>query len=759
MLGERTKTAEYFTASSAANTLYAYDTYGRVTVVTDPLGRTSETRYSATHAEPVWVEDAKNYRTSFAYDTLRRLIKVTGPNGDETHAEYNWSGRLAKVWEPTEPPSGAPTTLYDYDIYARPVKVQERRLIADYGSSTARTTHATYLDGFGRTIQTQTQDTPGLFGGQNRRVASTWFNSVGLPYMQTEPVIVADPAGSGYHSQSLTFAPSYQLTEYDSSRRPVKVRQMSNGVEQWHSLSAYQGWTRTDTDAENNVTRSNFDGRGNLTRRVVFRDPAIDLVTTYDYDNVDRLVEVTDTTAYPAPIVTSVEYDLAGRKTELVDPDSGTWTYGYDLAGNLAQQTDGESDTTTYTYDSLNRPLTRKVGGVLKADWAYNANLRKGVLTRSRNLDGPDDVIIDYEAFDAADRPTQVTYTVGAAATGGGVFRQKYTFHHGGRLETVQYPSDNAGGLGQQDLYGYWAESGELAAITRNSDITSYGLFAQYSRSGQLEAVPYGVKFFSGGAAQGWDVRSYDSLGRVRNIDGYTTTSPSGTPLGTDLGYQSYDDNGNIVQMTDWRNQSQRQCFTYDQSDQLTRAFTTNNNCVSPNTAGADDFDHTYTYTRTGGLATHTGTGTYSYGAGNAGPHAVTAITGGYSFAYDDNGDMTSRTVPGEPTQTIDYNYDRTVAAITSTANVTTMAYDVDGNRALRDDGTNTTVYLPHGYEHITNNTTGTKTSRKTTVFAGHTIATETPIGSDITWLYTNHQGSITGTYNPTTATINNERY
>jgi YD repeat-containing protein len=72
----------------------------------------------------------------------------------------------------------------------------------------------------------------------------------------------------------------------------------------------------------------------------------------------DNLETVTDA----ALNVSSMEYNLLGRKTWMSDPDMGEWDYTYDAVGNLKTQDGpktGTVDRIVFTYDKLNR-LTLK---------------------------------------------------------------------------------------------------------------------------------------------------------------------------------------------------------------------------------------------------------------------------------------------------------------------------------------------------------------------------------------------------------------
>ena len=325
-------------------------------------------------------------------------------------------------------------------------------------------------------------------------------------------------------------------------------------------------------------------------------------------------------------------------------------------------------------------------------------------------------------------------------------------------IKEVRHPADHLGNIGLSDYYVYWDRSGELAALGRPGG-NAYAFFVFYDRTGQVAGIPMGYNLWTGPSA--YQRYIYDSLGRLRNIEGYDSGDTTGTADAVDIGIQAYDNNANITQMTDWRNLSQRECYKYDVTDRLTHAYTTGNDCVSADGTGADSYDHTYSYDAIGNLKSRTPVGAYTYSAGTAGPHAVTSTSGGDSFGYDGNGDMTARHLAGEPAQTLGYSYDRRLMTVTSSAGTTSFAYDVDGNRVLRDDGTTTTVYLPHGFEHSTVNTTGARTARKTTSVAGRAIGTQDSFFANPVpkWLYTNHQGSVAASYDPATGVVDRNRY
>jgi YD repeat-containing protein len=68
---------------------------------------------------------------------------------------------------------------------------------------------------------------------------------------------------------------------------------------------------------------------------------------------------------------THVEYDALGRKTRLLDPDTGESLYGYDGNGNLTFQST-PLGAVAWVYDALDRPTQRLHAGGLQAAWLWD---------------------------------------------------------------------------------------------------------------------------------------------------------------------------------------------------------------------------------------------------------------------------------------------------------------------------------------------------------------------------------------------------
>lgn len=129
---------------------------------------------------------------------------------------------------------------------------------------------------------------------------------------------------------------------------------------------------------------------------------------------------------------------------------------------------------------------------------------------------------------------------------------------------------------------------------------------------------------------------------------------------------------------------------------------------------------------------------------------AVTAITGGYNFDYDANGNMTSRidstshyshtfNIKNELETVTDYNLGKGGGS-----SVTTFTYDASGQRVktVEPDGTITDYPFP-GYE-VENPGLSNQTVRLTFTLAGQAVAVRviTTSSSDRYYLYNDHLGS-----------------
>jgi RHS repeat-associated protein len=81
-------------------------------------------------------------------------------------------------------------------------------------------------------------------------------------------------------------------------------------------------------------------------------------------------------------------------------------------------------------------------------------------------------------------------------------------------------------------------------------------------------------------------------------------------------------------------------------------------------------------------------------------PFAVLILIPSSCFAYDPNGNMTSRTIDGE-TYSLGYDAENRLNSVTQGDQTTTFTYDADGRRVMRETMTDTIVYVGSHYEAL----------------------------------------------------------
>lgn len=157
------------------------------------------------------------------------------------------------------------------------------------------------------------------------------------------------------------------------------------------------------------------------------------------------------------------------------------------------------------------------------------------------------------------------------------------------------------------------------------------------------------------------------------------------------------------------------------------------------------------TTTRIDRTTTTNSTTTYAYPAdGNSAvrPHFITgtttsgSATGSGSYAADAAGNTTSRPGPGGVQQTLVWDDQNQLTEVKQgTTTVARMAYDANGERILRQEGTTTTLYL--GGTEITLTGAGALSGLRYYSHAGSTVAVRSGASNDtVTTLVPDWQGT-----------------
>jgi RHS repeat-associated protein len=329
-------------------------------------------------------------------------------------------------------------------------------------------------------------------------------------------------------------------------------------------------------------------------------------------------------------LTTHIDYDKAGRKTGMTDPDMGVWSYTYDALGNLLTQTDQRTCTTTISYDLLNRPNNKAYSGTYcpatpSVTYTYDRLGVNGIGRRTGMIDGSGSTSWEY---DNRGRLTKEIKTI----TGSGIFKTTWGYNPADMVSWIRYPSDNNSGQTEYVNYTYLPQM--VLDTVYGTDTYVYN--TDYDAAGRVTRRELGPSptIQSTYTYFGWDIT--DGLGRLQRI----LTQKGTNPTLQDLQY-TYDENGNVMSISDYvaiKPDLQIQSFTYDELDRLTSAEAVDY-IYSDNPGGGLSLDgsysmQNYTYDPNSGNVQSMAGASYLYTNPYmiVPPHGIQRITGGGSI-------------------------------------------------------------------------------------------------------------------------------
>ncbi|MCP3997777.1 MAG: RHS repeat-associated core domain-containing protein, partial [bacterium] len=314
------------TTDARGNTTgYAYDAAGRRTVVINALGNTTTSVYDA-NGNRISVTDPRGKTTSFAYDGLDRRVRTDFPDGTDVHVGYDAFGRRV-----SETDQAGLMTQFTFDTLGQLTSV------TDAGG---RVTAYTYDEIGNRLTQTDAKGNTTRFeyDRMSRHVARI------LPDGARESMSYYP---DGTIASQADFAGQARTFEYDLGQRLVR-RVYPNGSEVLSTYTA-TGQRATATDSRGLTTYA-YDDRDRLVEK---QDPTGHRLT-YAYDSEGNVTSLTATVG-ASSYTTAYSYDALNRLEKIIDPQGAVSTHTYDAAGNRISFGHANALTTTYSYDDLNR--------------------------------------------------------------------------------------------------------------------------------------------------------------------------------------------------------------------------------------------------------------------------------------------------------------------------------------------------------------------------------------------------------------------
>jgi RHS repeat-associated protein len=501
-VGNETK-AEFWRAdSSYASTTSSYNSYGLVTEEKDSRGNATTYTYDSFNLYIGTSTNPLSEQTEFYFDySLGKPKRIVDANDREFETVYDGLDR--PVTE-KQPDLTTPSTLVTKRTFAYTDTVGSRKVIeTNYLDGSTNFTLYTYLDGLDRNIQTRREaEDANVFS-----VRDFIYNDIGLVDQES---LLYFSSGSARTSATTTGA-LFTTYAYD----PLK-RVSSAATVVGTTTHAYDDWTITATDPNGNNKKLTNDAYGRLAT-VVEKDGATYATTTYAWYPNDTLATTTDADGN----VRRFTYDGRGLRLtaeDLHDPADGTfgtWTYTFDDAGNLTSFVDPKSQTVNFTYDALNRVLTEDYTGQAGTEIEYDYDLCAEGVSRLC-IATSTSAVIAY-AYNALGLQATTSATIDGES-----YVTGHRYDRQGNLTNVVYPDDS-------EVQYTYSTAGLLETVERKE---SGGSFADvvsdfdYGPAGQVT-----FKAFGNGVESTYTFDA-DALYRLTNILTVASSSGEGEGMG-----------------------------------------------------------------------------------------------------------------------------------------------------------------------------------------------------------------------------------
>jgi uncharacterized repeat protein (TIGR01451 family) len=651
--GEMRGTRRYLGPGQFVDTRYSYDAWGNVTDVTaynsygdethwaSSNGQTTSTEYDGYHTFPVRVTNAAGHVTESQYygvnetdgygSGLPGQVKGTkDANLQWSWRQYDALGRLVYQWLPGDTVwnTSYASQAYSYNDATRRVYNRRRD---DTGSSPTYLESWQFYDGLVRPIQSQAESAT---SGQSI-LTNQAYDAVGQVQKESLPYFYG-AAGGTYRTPD--WGKPYTSYTYDALGRAVRTTNPDGTWTEHHYGLSGMLWYDDVIDENRHLKGFLYDPFGQMVQVLEAVGTcglwgytcgqgetawAISAQTSYGYDRLDNLVTVTDA----ASNVTTMAYNLLGRKTDMWDPDMGHWVYGYDTLGNLTSQKDAKNQTIYFTYDALNRMTLKDLPTGTDVHYYYDA----GTWGKGRRTSMTDASGSTTWTYDLRGRLTQESKVI----NGSGTFVTQWDYDTMDRVKWTKYPAGSGGTVGEQVNTTY-NTAGAVYSVAGSS---TYVGTTTYNALGQFTRMTFG---------NGKETRRIyrsDNFRLLRIESGGTSDSNQQYLVYT------YDNVGNVLSIADYdAGGTQTQSFTYDH---LNRLVTAQASGGSGGTYSQESYGYSGNDGKIGNLTSKAGVA-YTY-EDAAHKHAVTHLNGVPKYWYDANGNMTTKVGSDMYTHTWDY--------------------------------------------------------------------------------------------------------
>jgi len=367
-------------ASSFATNGYGYTAYGLVGQTTNAVGVQTTITYDSTYNTYPATTTVGSFTSTTSYDPRSgQLAVATDISGVTVSNSFD---TFLRPIETDKIPIGSSTAVwmkrFDYPAVLQAIVsgVAVNYVDEAQNDGVGGFTNRTYVDGFGRPIQSCTQGENG-----NYRVVSTAYDGRGNAFLTTWPVFGTTNFTKPITGQSATWI-GYDAAGRVATNCPVSATFNSNGAfssattlagdtgsplgaRTWSYVNGTNVWWIIYTDEDNQVRRYGLDAFGR-TNQILEVDGTSTYTNTLKYDLADNLTNLVNANGENIWWA----YNQAGGLVAMADPYLGQWTYLRDYAGRLRVQTDARGDVVSNSY--VNSAGSQDALGRLQVQTVYS---------------------------------------------------------------------------------------------------------------------------------------------------------------------------------------------------------------------------------------------------------------------------------------------------------------------------------------------------------------------------------------------------
>lgn len=356
-----------YTNSLGYTRTYNYDLVNQMTASTDPEGKATEFVYNLAHqiesiTKPgerttsfiydgnyniTALTDPKGYVYGYDYDKDNREIGTTDPLMQRTYIAYDAGGRVTSVTDKM-----SYVTSYVYDGHGN---------ITDITAKDGLKTSYSYdiLDRLtGVTLPSGLETSYGYdVMGNVISVTDTMGRTSNYTYdIENNLTSVTDAMG---RKEEMSYDIAGRLLSYTSNGG----NKISYDYDKINDLVSKEYSKDGEKSAEGVLYGYDTEGQ-----RLSMMDTSGE--STYKYDSLGRIIEVTDGSGETVKYA----YDGADRLESITYPDGKKASYLYDKNDNLTTVTDRTGAVTTYVYDEINRITEIHRPNGISSFFTYNPN-------------------------------------------------------------------------------------------------------------------------------------------------------------------------------------------------------------------------------------------------------------------------------------------------------------------------------------------------------------------------------------------------